>query len=303
MNGKKEKKYEMLIRRSKEIVNSYINLNIDLTIRQVYYQLVVNLDIPNNRSQYVYFDKVITDYRKQDLEFANLFIDDTRDEIEPLDIYYPYWKFNELINICIDKIKTEYPKFSYNELLLQDKINIILLEKRALKRIFEKGKTPNTMIVCSKGINSFTQMNDLRKLIENEKRVLNLYCFTDFDDTGMFIQENFISQMKEYLGIEFNSIERIALTQELIEMYKLPIDPTAKTIKQETSTHKDYNLPYFVELDAIEPNLLINLVHNTCMKNYNKNLYNAINKALSMRNRRLKKAYFRQLKKIDLSKI
>ena len=297
---KKEFKYEMLIRRSKEIISEY---DITLTIRQVYYRLVSNLDIENNRSQYVYYDKIITKYRQQDLDFANFFKDKTRQIIDKSDIDFPYWKYSQIINDRIEKVKTDYPQLTYNENLLQDKVNVILLEKDALADLFEKAITPNTILIVSRGLNSFSQMNDLRKICQDKNRELKLYNFTDYDDTGYLIQDNFIEQMELYLGVTFDSRERIALTQELIEKYNIPINPDAKRVKQAKSTHRDYGLPYFVELDAIEPKMLMSLVNDTCEKNFDNELWESVNKALTIRNRRIKTKYFRELKKIDLSKI
>lgn len=296
----KEYKYEMLIRRSKEIMEEYTIL---LTVRQVYYRLVVFQDIVNNRSQYVYYDKVLTEYRKEHLEFADRFKDTKRVIIDKSEISYPYWQFSELINDRIDNVKTGFPELTYNQNLLQDKINVILLEKTALQELFEMSITSNTILVVASGINSFSQMNDLRHIIEDENRDLKLYTFTDFDDTGLFIEENFIFQMKEYLGIDFDSFERIGLIDDQIKKYDVPTDPTAKIVKQAKSTHKKYGLPYFVELDALEPNVLMKLVRDTCEQNYDKDLYESIDKALTIRNRRIKKKYFKELKKIDLSKI
>ena len=85
----------MLIRRSKEIASEY---TVKLTVRQIFYRLVVALDVELNRSQYVYFDKVITKYRQQNLDFANLFKDDTRQIINNTYIDYPYFEFTNTIN-------------------------------------------------------------------------------------------------------------------------------------------------------------------------------------------------------------
>ena len=158
----KEFKKDMIIRRAKEIISEY---DITLTVRQVYYRLVSNLDIENNRSQYVYFDKVITKYRQQNLDFADFFKDKTRHIINKSDISYPYWKYSEIINETIENVKTNYPILTYNENLLQDKINVILLEKDALGDLFEQAITRNTILVVARGLNSFSQMNDLRKLV------------------------------------------------------------------------------------------------------------------------------------------
>ena len=291
----KEFKYEWLVRRTKDLIKEYTD---KLTIRQIYYRLVVNNEIVNNRSQYVYFDKVLTEARQKDLILADYFEDDTRKIYHNIYIDYPYWQFSKIIEESIDQVKTHYPAFSYNECLFQDKITVILLEKRTLRRIFESALqgVPHILIVGG-GFNSFTQMLEARKLMINDNREMNLYCFGDFDDSGLLIQNTFLNQMRKYLKIHFNNVTRVALTKNQIEEYQLPTNPSKK------STHSKYNLPYFVELDALEPTLLKSLVRKCIDKNFVPEIWNKIQKAMKYRNRRLKTKYFKELRKIDLSKI
>ena len=294
---KKEKKYEMIIRRTKEVIKEF---SMKLTLRQMFYQLVASNDLPSNRSQYVYFDKVLTEYRQKNTPFSANFEDRTRKLQSNTTEYYPFDNYSQIIESKINEVKTDYPTFWYNANLLQDKVSIIFVEKQALEGIFERAIGNMSILVVARGFNSFTQMYELSKLLkilQDNGKELHLYMFSDFDDSGLFIQENFLFQMKEYLDIDFDSIKRIALTKELIEKYSLPVNPT------KTSTHSKYNLPYFVELDALNPNILTKLIRNCCEKNFDYDLKEAIQKVSKYRNRRLKKAYFRELKKVDLSTI
>lgn len=285
----------MLERKTREIIKRYTE---SLTIRQVFYLLVSEQIINNNRSEYVYYDKIITQARQKDLDLAEYFEDRTRNIYDDITQYYSTTKFNKKIRNQIYQVKNDYPTYYYNRNTLQDKITIILLEKRSLERIFKKAvyNYPHILVVGG-GFTSFSQMKDLKNLVLNEMRELNLYTFTDFDDSGILLQDNFLYQMKQYLKVDFDYIERVALTLDQIESMNLPQNPTKK------STHSKYNLPFFVELDAIEPNTLTNMIKEVCELNFDKELYDNMKKALGYRNRRLKKAYFKQLKKIDLSKI
>jgi len=295
------KKSDMLIEKTKEFIQEYEKLKIDLTLRQIYYLFVKNAIIPNNRSQYVYFDKVLTDYRKKNIEFDDYFVDDTRETFDKTSIDYPYWSFNQMWNDKIENIKTGYPKFTYNANLFQKEIPVILVEKNTLKRIFNKGINgfPSILIIA-RGFNSFSQMNDVRKIIENDdnqERKFFCYTFTDYDDSGMLIQDNFLKQMKEVFDVKFEKIERVALTKEQIIEYKIPQNPTKKT------THSRYDLEFYNELDAIKPEMLINMIYKCCRKHFDMKLYKQIQKTMEIRNRRLKIKYFKELRKIDLSTI
>lgn len=292
------KKYERLIDETKNIVQEYSDMK--LTIRQVYYRLVSKQIIKNNRSQYVYFDQILTEYRKNNIEFSKYFEDKGRSVNDTTYELYPIYKFSRAINYRLNYIKKGYPRLEYNRYLLQDEIPIILLEKDALSTIFERAISgyPNYLISCH-GFNSFTQMYELMNKLkaERKERKFYVYIFTDFDDSGLLIQNNFLNQMRKYLKIKFENVQRIALNKEQIEKYDIPQNPVKKT------THSKYNLPYFVELDALEPHILTDLAKKCVKKHFNKDLYKSISKALDRRNNRLKNKYFKELKKIDLSKI
>lgn len=288
----KEFKYDMIVRRSKEIISTY---TIKLTLRQLYYRLVSFNDIKNNRSSYNYFDKVLTQYRQKHNDFAEYFEDKTRSIISDIESYN-FDSFKDKIENQLDTVKNGYPYYWLDANKLQDKITIILLEKQALETIFQNAIGSMSILVVARGFNSFTQMNELKNILGGEDgREKNLYVFTDFDDSGLLIQNNFLNQMRKHLKVRFDKVERIALTKDLIEEYKLPHNPTKE------STHKKFKLPYYVELDALEPNILTKLVKDVCEKNYDDDLYYAIDKMLRFRNRRLKKQYFRRLKEIDFS--
>lgn len=288
---KKEFKYEMVIRRAKEIIATY---SIKLTLRQLYYRLVANNDIKNNASSYNYYDKIMTQYRQKNNSFAEYFEDKTRSIGQDIDSF-TFDNYTHKINMKLEEVKTSYPYYWVDSNKLQSKITIILLEKQALETIFQNAIGHMSILVVARGFNSFTQMNELKNILKGSKAEKNLYVFTDFDDSGLLIQNNFLNQMRKYLKVKFDNVERIALTKDLIEHYSLPHNPVKE------STHKKFKLPYYVELDALEPNILTRLVSEVCEKNYDKQLNRAINKAIRARNRRMKKQYFRRLREIDFS--
>ncbi len=286
-----EKKYEKLVRLSKDIITEY---NVRLTIRQVYYQLVVKQYIQNNRSEYVYFDKCLTEARQKDLTLASYFDDRTRKIVNKSDEAYDRDTFSEIINYKLNWVKTSRPFVLFDKNNMQPKICVILLEKDALASVFEQAmQSFGGILVICRGFNSFTQLYELSKIVKNNKKEINVYCFTDFDDSGLLIQNNFLNQMRKYLKVKFDNVLRIALTKEQIESYELPQNPTKKT------THKNMNLPYFVELDALNPNVLTTMIQDCCRANFDDNLYNSMYKYVKRRNHRLVKKYEKELNKIE----
>jgi len=56
-------------------------------------------------------------------------------------------------------------------------------------------------------------------------------------------------------------------------------------------------------LDALDPNILSELIKKCVSDNFDWKVYNLMTAVEEIRNRRLKKAYLRSLKKIDIDKL
>jgi len=278
-------KKELIITETNKILNKY---NDKLTVRQVFYRLVSNQTIANTKNEYKYFDKIITDARKILRINPNRFVDLTRKIIENVRFSYITWK--ESLDYKMDEIK-ELPYLFTNGNLLQENITVIMLEKQALETIFSKAISNMCILIVNRGFNSFTQLYELSQMLKNEKRELRLYTFSDYDKSGFKIEANFTKQSKE-LGIDYESIERVALTESLINKYNLPINP-----EKTTPFQIDKKLVGNVELDALEPNILKEMVKDIVKKNYDKSLYNQIVKYRKIQRKRLHKAYSKELKK------
>ena len=298
----------MLEQRTREILQQY---TMKLTIRQVYYRLVSAQDIENNKSQYTYFDKILTRAREKDITLARYFEDKTRQVISEAgqDIFQEDL-FSKMISDTLEKIVTCPPRISYSPNNFQKNIVVIFLEKRALENVFLEALREycGYVLITAGGFSSFTQMYELSRRLLDEKRKIKLFCFGDYDDSGILIRQSFISQCSTHLGIEFDEIKDIALTQEQIEGYNLPQNPTIKRGKKK-NTHtlclenQGKNLDYFVELDALDPNILSELIKKCVSDNFDWKVYNLMTAVEEIRNRRLKKAYLRSLKKIDIDKL
>jgi len=258
-----------------------------LTVRQVFYRLVSIQLIPSNNYEYKYYDRIITDARKIGVIDASRFIDLTRTTISDIDSYYATWQ--EKLEWKMSDLK-DNPYLSTSANLLQPKITIIMLEKQALQELFRKAIGKMSVLIVNRGFNSYTQLYELAKLLVNDKREKNLYTFSDYDDSGEFIEKNFIKQCGD-LGLYFDSFERVALTTELVDKYSLPINPTKKTTFASNGKRRGD-----VELDALDPNLLKDLVKECCKRNYDLSLNSKIRRYRRIQERRMKKKYAKQLR-------
>ncbi|MGQ4874593.1 MAG: hypothetical protein ACP6IY_11045 [Promethearchaeia archaeon] len=281
-------KKERLIIEVNNIINSYTQ---KLTLRQIYYRLVAKLIIQNKQSQYKYLSSVLVEARKSGKIPYNAIEDRTREVINNSIINYTYWKKDlEDLLYFIENYTYDIPDNLY-----QDKITLIVLEKQALEGVFRhsiKGYSNVILIVC-RGYNSLTQIWDLSEILKNEDRQVHCRFFSDFDPSGMDIQRNFIEQCKS-LDIKFDSFKRIALKKSQVKKYKLPYAPT----KLSDSRAKNWHYPGVVELDALDPNILDQMIKKVCKENWDYEVENAKKHFENVMNRIFRKRFSKQLLKL-----
>ena len=94
----------------------------------------------------------------------------------------------------------------------------------------------------------------------NEGKDCHLYYAGDFDPSGLSIYSSLVERIRKHGNAgEYITFERVALTPEQIEEYNLPSDPA----KQKDPNCKRFIDEYgdnVVELDALPPDVLRNLV-------------------------------------------
>jgi len=245
-------KKRTIINKVKEIISQY---TIPLTVRQVYYRLVVENIIPNTRQEYKHYNGYLVKARESGEVPYSAFASDK---------YIGNWSkvnygnWREELKSNIEVLETSQYYLPSN--LYQRKVCVIILEKNALRRLFENVmRWENTILIVGGGYNAVQQIYEFSKLRKNDNREIHIYSFSDFDPSGIDIERNFLEKCK-IQGIKFDSFRRIALTEKLIDKYKLPLNPTKKT----DSRAKNWKYPGSVELDALEPSILDQLVKD-CM--------------------------------------
>ena len=309
MSVKKETKKQRLIREVLNIAKSYTS---KLTLRQFHYRLV-SLGEPsfyaNTINAYKYLSKVLVEARKSGLVPYDLMEDRTRSIQNNATSSYYFWK--ESVKEKIQDIKNPpTADFSYN--MWQDKITLIVVEKEALAGIFKEAIGRMSILVVCRGYNSLTQIKELQEKIgwiTNVKdKEINCYFFSDYDPSGFDIQRNFFKQCDD-LGIKFNSIERIALNEVQIDDYSLPYAPTKNTdsragkkINGKIVLDKKWEKGS-VELDALDPKILQDMIKDVCKQNWNQEVVTYVNKVKRIQSRRAKKLYFKQLKELNFEDI
>lgn len=261
-----------------------------LTLRQIYYRLVAKLVIANTINQYKYLSRILVEARKNGQVPFDLFEDRTRSVSSRINSWHTFWK--DSVNDKLRDVKSA-PYIWKNDNVFQDKICIIALEKEALAGIFQAKVGNMCVLVVCRGYNSLTQVKELVDLLEGDEREKRLYFFSDFDPSGFDIQRNFIAQCEE-LGLEFDYIERVGLNEDQIEEHELPFAPT----KMSDSRAKNWSYAGVVELDALDPHLLEDMIERCVDECYDKDLERWKSKVARIQRRRARKLYAKGLRKL-----
>jgi len=286
---RKGTKGESIVQSALEVVNRYPDIE-GWTLRQIYYRLVSDMVFANTINNYKTLSRLLVKGRKLGVFPYEKMVDRDRRIISNIDSLYDNWK--DEVDSKIENIR-DPPYIIQTSNLLQEKITLVVLEKKALTGIFESVIGSMCILVVCKGFNSLTQIKNLVDMIGDDDREINCYCFSDYDPSGVCIQDNFKRQCEE-LGLTFNKFERRALTLDLIREYKLPGVPAKTT----DTRSKSWTGGDVVELDALEPNVLKELIKDCIKENFNEELYNIIRKIEKIHQRRAKKRYAKKLQEL-----
>jgi hypothetical protein len=275
-----------MVKKSTQIVSEVLNVlkayTDKLTLRQIYYRLVAKLLIGNNTSEYKYLSKILVDARKDGRIGWDVMEDRTRSVENHMGHYTSEVEFFER---RINNVYTAHDDFFLYNDLYQPDLTVILLEKQALESIFDKVcRQYNAILVVCRGYNSLTQLRELYDILEKVKIPIHVRFFSDFDPTGLDIQRNFFDQGNE-LGMKFASFKRVALTEELITKYGLPPAPAKTT----DSRAKNWGGKGVVELDALDPAVLRQLIEAAIREHFDMGIYNEVKRLEKVLKRRIER--------------
>jgi hypothetical protein len=224
-----------------------------MTVRQVFYQLVVRDAIEKTEEQYQgTVIRLLTEMRMDGRVSFDWIVDKSRRRRE-----------NQTFNSIADAARETAQFYRRNALHACPNYIEVWSEKEALAGVIESAAEDyDVPIIVSKGMPSITQLygsaREIARAGAANKRTY-IYQFGDHDPSGVLIPkaiEHRLSQLCKKFDCRPPVIERVALTEEQIEEFDLPTRPT----KREGNRHADHFEGDSVELDALPPEELRNLV-------------------------------------------
>ena len=247
------------------IVDDYQSKGYNMTVRQVYYQLVSRNILPNSQASYAKTSKVLTMARMDELVEWNCIVDRVRIPVMPN-------QFESLASF-VEAIKDSYRTYRWTD---QDHYIEVMVEKEALAGILEPiTRKYHVSLLVNKGYSSASAMHDtaqriLRQQVRAKKECHVLYM-GDHDPSGI----DMVRDIRRRL-IMFNaapSVDRIALNYEQIEKYQPPPNPAKISDPRSGRYCAKYGTDSW-ELDALNPEILVDILEKNIRKYLDINKYN-----------------------------
>ncbi len=235
-----------------EVIEEYTTQGFDLTLRQVYYQLVARDYIPNNERSYKNTGNLINDARMAGLIDWLAIQDRTRNIrrnshwSSPADIMG-----SVLSSYAIDK-RGDQP--NYIE---------VWVEKDALIGIVQKiASSLDVPCFSCRGYVSASEMwAAAQRFIRQDHRERRVIIHLgDHDPSGKDMTRD-IADRLDIFGSEVE-VQRIALNWDQIDQYSPPPNPTKLTDSRAGGYIREFGHESW-ELDALEPRVLTNLIRDT----------------------------------------
>jgi len=251
-----------LIDLSNQILVDYEKQGYQLTLRQLYYQLVARDIIPNNLKSYNRVKDVISRAREGGMVDWLHIVDRTRNVRQK-----PHWEDGS------DFMRSVAPQFNLDLWVGQYRRPIVFVEKEALEQIV--GRAAGQLDVpyfANKGYLSASAVWNVAHqwmLLHPECKNFTVFHLGDHDPSGVDMTRDIETRLalfsSGYDGKVAPSIivERIALTMDQIDEYTPPPNPAKET----DSRFRDYQRLHgdeSWELDALEPSVIDTLVTEAC---------------------------------------
>jgi hypothetical protein len=258
---------EWIIKNSIEVVSEY-EKGI-LTIRALHYQLV-GLGMTNDMQHYKRVVGAMEQARWDNLIDFDVFSD--RDRAMVGDTPYRITEVDEKVREAKIQVGLWMNNYSKNKWENQPYYPIVLIEKKALEGVFDKPCLKHQVALgACKGYPSLTFVHDLyNRFVEadsdyNKKPVI-IY-FGDYDPSGDDIPKTIVNNLDRF-GVEVE-LRRIALNHDQVMEWNLPAAPTKDT----DSRTANWGGIGQVELDAVRPEKLINLLDYAIEDIFDEDLY------------------------------
>ena len=250
-----DKRFHATTRQTIETVNSigreYAAQGYNLTVRQLYYQLVARGYIENSTRSYKKLCGAVNDGRMAGLIDWGMITDRGRETITPAHWTDP-----------ADRLQSAARSFAINKWRDQDNHIEVMVEKQALEGVLiPVCQRLDISFAANKGYSSSSALYEtaqrLRQAVGAGKTAWILYL-GDHDPSGMDMTRDVRDRVQLFAGVDVN-VKRLALNRNQVDELNPPENPAKEDDSRFGSYAAEHGLASW-ELDAIEPRRLAQIV-------------------------------------------
>jgi hypothetical protein len=272
MNGIGRKNKERLAQIN-AIIDNYADQGLTLTLRQLYYRLVVANIIANKRAEYQNLSVILREGRMSGVVDWDAIEDRIRRPSRPSHWSSPH--------NGMDAIIQQYRKDRQEG---QDTYIEVMVEKDAISSVLKRVTEPlGVSILVNRGYSSVTALFDsYNRYVKAHNAGQNIVIFYlgDFDPSGLDMIRDLNKRILEFFeGAGYDDVQfeirPIALTAEQIRTYKLPPNPAKLSDPRSEEYIKLYGRSSW-EVDALEPATLHELLDTNIRSLMDMDVYDEI---------------------------
>lgn len=266
-----------LIDKCNQVIGQYSRQGYDLTLRQLYYQMVARDLFPEDRRwrwtgarwvkdpngtknaqpNYKWLGSIITDARLAGLVDWQAIVDRMRN-LQGVTHWASPW----------DIMDVAYRSYALDKWLKQPNRVEVWVEKDALSSVIARACRPLDVDYFScRGYVSISEMwraaQRLAGYIEDNDQEVTILHLGDHDPSGMDMTRD-IGKRLDLLSGHLISIRRIALNEDQIQRYNPPPNPTKLTDARAGGYIAKYGYDSW-ELDALEPSVIVAAIEDAVL--------------------------------------
>jgi hypothetical protein len=217
-----------------------------MTVRQVFYRLVVLAVIGKSEAEYKgTVVRLLTEMRLEGKIPFGWIADNTRWMRKP--------RTHSSVDQALKRTAEAYRRAVWDN---QDVYVEVWLEKDALAGVlYDVTSEWDVPLMVTRGYPSISYLHEAAEAIKAVNKPVYLYYFGDHDPSGLDIPRNVENRLNQFAPDAEIHFERVAVTPEQIAEWDLPTRPTKKT-----DTRSKRFVGESLEVDAIDPDTLRDLV-------------------------------------------
>jgi hypothetical protein len=250
-----------LIEACNAVLDAYAVQGYDLSLRQLFYQLVSHNIIPNTNASYELLGRIVSDARMAGLIDWDMITDRGRVTQQVRAWSSPGKMLKELV------LSYRYKMWKNQKVYIE-----VMVEKQALEGVIAPVCAQlGVNYTSNKGYSSQSAMYEaslrLNKAIERGKTPVVLYG-GDHDPSGLDMTEDIRRRLELFCGRPID-VKRLMLNKSQIEEYRLPPNPV-KVTDSRAGKYSAKHGEHSWEMDALPPNVLAGLIKAAVMRRVDK---------------------------------